>query len=173
MDILENMRKMLEAGEISKEDIERAFPKLKESDDEMIRKEIISIVKEYGRICEKEGDPCCTINDCLAYLEKQKDKVVKFDHDREQKPAGWSEEDEKMRKSIINDLENAETDDEDVQKELNEMVAWLKSLRPQPHWKPSKKQIDALNSIILTGSFSYVGQTQDLISLKDELKKLL
>ena len=40
------------------------------------------------------------------------------------------------------------------------------------HWKPSEEQINALNSIILTGSFTYVGQTQDLISLKDELKKL-
>ena len=43
----------------------------------------------------------------------------------------------------------------------------------QPHWKPSKEQIDALNSLILIGSFTYVGQVQDLISLKDELKKLM
>ena len=42
----------------------------------------------------------------------------------------------------------------------------------RPSWKPSEEQMNALNSIILNGSFTYVGQVQDLISLKDELKKL-
>ena len=59
-------------GEMQK-DFNGIFPELRESEDERIRKEIVSIVKQYGRICEKEGDPCCTINDCLAYLEKQKE----------------------------------------------------------------------------------------------------
>ena len=45
--------------------------KLIESESERIRKEIIFIIKEYGRLCEKEGDPCCTINDCLDWLEKK------------------------------------------------------------------------------------------------------
>lgn len=48
----------------------------------------------------------------------------------------------------------------------------LQNLRLQLHWKPSEEQIKALNSIILNGSFTYVGQVQDLISLKDNLKKL-
>lgn len=57
------------------EELESIFSELKESEDERIRKEIASIVKQYARICEKEGDPCeaSLINDCLAYLEKQKD----------------------------------------------------------------------------------------------------
>ena len=57
--------------------------------------------------------------------------------------------------------------------DCSELIERLKSLRPQPHWKPTKEQIDALNSIILNGSFTYVGQVQDLISLKDDLKKLM
>ena len=65
-----------------------------------------------------------------------------------QKPAEWSEEDENIRQSLINDLENAETEDEDVQKELNEKVAWLKSLRPQPHWKPSEEQMEVLERCV-------------------------
>ena len=52
---------------------ESIFAGLIDTFDERIRKEIVFIVKQYGRICEKEGDPCCTINDCLAYLEKIKD----------------------------------------------------------------------------------------------------
>lgn len=56
----------------TKDAIQTLIPELAESEDERIRKEIISIVKEYGRICEKEGDPCSTINDCLSYLENLK-----------------------------------------------------------------------------------------------------
>ena len=49
------------------------------------------------------------------------------------KPVEWSEEDEKIMQTIIKegDLKPSE-------------IAWLKSLRPQPHWKPSEEQMEAL-----------------------------
>lgn len=55
----------------------------------------------------------------------------------------WSEEDEKMLKSCITILEQTS----DVRNEwpLNKPeVDWLKSLKPQPHWKPSEEQMQAL-----------------------------
>ena len=126
-----------------------------------------------------------------AYLEKQKEQTGKkwiYEDDykaqldaeyqqgledgrKEQKPAEWSEEDEKIRQSLINDLENAETEDEDVQRELNEKVAWLKSLRPRPHWKPSEEQMEALETGI--ENTQHLAATHFLlVSLYDDLKKL-
>lgn len=74
----------------------------------------------------------------------------------------WGEEDEKIRQSLINDLENAETEDEGVQKELNEDVAWLKSLRPQPHWKPSEEQLSALSDVLEESKGSRLAVLKDL-----------
>ena len=83
------------------------IPELKESEDEKIRKEIIDIVKAYRANCVYEGTH--KFDDCLAWLEKQKeqnpaevvDESTKrlndnwmkqhFDDYKEQKPAEWSE----------------------------------------------------------------------------------
>lgn len=45
--------------------------KLQESDDENIRKEAISIIRQYNNICEKEGDKCEIVDKVIAWLEKQ------------------------------------------------------------------------------------------------------
>lgn len=70
MDILENMRKMLEAGKISKEDIERAFPVLKESEDERIRSEIVDFINRNA----ERGDDIEKSVEWIAYLENQKEQ---------------------------------------------------------------------------------------------------
>lgn len=49
--------------------IEEIFPELRESEDERIRKEIISIVKSYRENCITEGNH--RFDNCLAWLEKQ------------------------------------------------------------------------------------------------------
>ena len=76
--VLKTATQWIKDGCTDKEKIclECVFPELRESEDERWRKKTIFIVKEYGRICEKVGDPCCTINDCLVYLEKQKEPVL-------------------------------------------------------------------------------------------------
>lgn len=51
----------------------------------------------------------------------------------------WSEEDEIKLASLINYFEGDALDCS-----TEDMVRWLKSLRPQPHWKPSEEQIDKL-----------------------------
>ena len=104
-------------------DYETIFPELRESDDERIRKEIISALKfaNDGGVYDKH----------IAYLEKQK----------EQKPAEWSEEDKRDMAHIIRILDDcygygrhdlSKTDHENL-------VNKLKSLRPS--WKPSEEQI--------------------------------
>ena len=50
-------------------------------------------------------------------------------------------------------------------------IDFLKSLRPS--WKPSEAQMRALNEIICLGEISYVGQEEELIALKNKLKKLM
>ena len=70
---------------------------------------------------------------------------------KEQKPADWSEEDEK----IITALAKALIGSDSAEKIMLfdgvtiEMVSnWLKSLRPQPHWNPSEEQMEALEYVI-------------------------
>ena len=105
--------------------VEYIFPELRESEDERIRKEIIAFLKHYHT---GEGDSVTYDNDWLVYLEKQK----------EQKPAEWSEEDEKKigrLRSVVNQLASY-TDSLDVngdycEGDYAELDTWLKSLRPQ------------------------------------------
>ena len=60
---------------------------------------------------------------------------------KEQKPAEWSEEDEKM----IEQIRRIVFGDGSVKNGEREKIHdWLKSLRPQPHWKPSEEQLNAL-----------------------------
>lgn len=64
---------------------------------------------------------------------------VKTKKQEEQKPAEWSEEDENMLWNIISIVGESKSIQAD------EMLDWLKSLRPQSHWKPTKAMLDALN----------------------------
>lgn len=43
----------------------------------------------------------------------------------------------------------------------------------QEMWKPNKEQMEALNALSLYGGLSYVGQQNKLISLYQDLKKLM
>ncbi len=74
------------------------------------------------------------------------------------RPAGWSDEDEKIFRSI---LANGALDDK--------QITWLKSIRPQPHWKPSEEQMSALFEAHKRMSADY---HYPLITLYDQLKKL-
>ena len=101
----------------------------KESEDERIRKAI-----SYA-ICTAAHQDGTLINDvtkdeALAYLEKQK----------EQKPAEWSEEDKDYYDAIIAKLEVVQDD----ALLTDNQIDFLKSLRPQPHWKPSAEQMRAV-----------------------------
>ena len=61
----------------------------------------------------------------------------------------WSEEDEKMRNALLEWL-NPEKGGTKYSSyaQLAEWRNWLKSLRPQPHWKPSEDQMSMLLAVI-------------------------
>ena len=66
-------------SEYCKEKVEGFFPELAESEDERIRKEIISIVKSYRESCITEGNH--RFDDCIAWLEKLGKTLTKKDVD--------------------------------------------------------------------------------------------
>lgn len=115
------------------------------------------------------------IDDFLAYLEKQKEQKLASNTSsclncakwgkckggltpcsgwklktEEPKPAEWSEEDEKMRNNTILSLQSLIDDgiNDEFIKGVKDEITWLKSLRPQPHWKPSEEQMEALELAI-------------------------
>ena len=108
--------------------IDEVFPELKESEDDRIRKEMM--------IALKEAEDSIVLTpfkkkSWIAYLEKHK----------EQQPAEWSAEDEEMIDAMIDIVSHS------LYEPLcprEGMLAWLVSLRPYPHWKPSKEQMEAL-----------------------------
>lgn len=106
-----------------------------------------------------DGDAAQELKDILAYLEKQK----------EQKPAEWSEEDEQHREWILECLASGERKVPEYADQYRSAFNWLKSLRPQPHWKPSKEQIAALEYALGNGG-TY--NKEALKSLYEQLKKL-
>ena len=73
-----------------------------------------------------------TAQDCLAHL-----------------PAEWSEEDEKMLSSAIHLVElDARAASYVKNVPIKDVLVWLENIRnrfcPQPHWKPSQEQMEAL-----------------------------
>ena len=145
--------------------IDAVFPELAESEDERIRKWLIHYFTEVcDNVSEKEK------KGILAWLEKQgEQKSIEVRttgywnvQDIEQKPAEWSEEDEKMLNDILMCGEHHCYLDAGN-------IAWLKSLKDRYTWKPSEEQIDALHYVT---NFDYGGHKATLVSLYEQLKKL-
>jgi len=88
----------------------------------------------------------------------------------------WSEENEKMLEIVIANYEYMfdklrKGDDSDGIADHILIMDWLKSLRPQPHWKPSEEQMDALKDVAY-GTYQN-GDGPALRSLYEQLKKLM
>ena len=98
-----------------------------------------------------------------------------------QKPVKWREEDEDIINKILcicNDFkrsfEISPASTKVIQKDIDKIDSWLKSLRPQSHWKPSDEQMKALEESIMFLGTSWVSTRQfALESLYQELKKLM
>ena len=129
-------------------------PDLKESEDERIKKAISAAICGTTAISILEANGT-NLSDALSYLEKQKDsKVVKIDHDREQKPAEWSMEDAIAMKDIQMIISVSGRSE----KNKRDLCAWVAEHcnayplpeKLRPHWKPSEEQMKALNEIINT-----------------------
>ena len=154
----------------------------------------VAIIKETAKECLEQMKPS-EINvkalleaDRLASAEmtgrlKERNEILENPEKYNLcKPAEWSEEDEKMRQRIIRHIESEYQDwckdkygnseiISDGKESCRERIAWLKSLRPQPHWKPSEEQMEALKAVIDSPT-QYQCIENKLKTLYDELKKL-
>lgn len=172
--------------------LEFFFPELKESEDERIRR---GLLRFLGDIADKlfalHG---ISKNNALAYLEKQKEQKP-GDEDRymegymngmndalkDKQPAEWSEEDERMLEVISYKISQHQGNDDrslftpDEAEFIDGMKDKLKSLRPQPHWKPSEEQMGALKNAryMMSQSGDYYDTTAIIDSLITNLQKLL
>jgi len=90
-------------------------------------------------------------------------------------PAEWSKEDKKIYNRLVKHYEYLTTyciTTADRHIEIREELNFLKSLRPQPHWKPSEEEVNAFENL-LKGEFPnkiFPGAT--LANLLNKLKKL-
>lgn len=116
------------------------IPELRESEDEKVKKALLHLVKSQKElhfgIAEYDGVNWCDIVD---WLEKQKEH-----HHTE-----WSDEDEKMFNRVIESMIDYQAIAIDcgrsqIEKNAEEEIKWLKSIKPQLHWKPSEENIKDL-----------------------------
>jgi hypothetical protein len=85
----------------------------------------------------------------------------------EEKPAEWSEEDEKILEDIADFLKYPSVTPE--KKIRNKFISWLKSIKPN-HWKPSEEQ---LRAIINSAQGLYQCKEKEvLLDLYEQLKNL-
>ena len=162
-------------SESEKKKFEKMFPVLNENEDERIRKELISFVnKYYGEETKKEVLTYLEKQKPAEWSEEDErhlNTIIRAIHgagnitpiDGElaekwlkslperfnlQLKQEWSEEDEDMRDTIIRDLKRLGGDIVNVKPAYKAEIGWLKSIIPQPHWKPSEEQISALEYFI-------------------------
>ena len=92
-------------------------------------------------------------------IENYKEKSEK-----EQRSAEWTEEEIIMKGEITNLLQKSG--------HYEKESAWLKSLKPQSHWKPSDEQLEALKDAIRIKPFENPSNNL-LWELYEQLKKLI
>ena len=193
------IRRYINGEAVSDDEVFYAFPGLKESEDERTNRELsefissIKQISESGRttwaVREEDAGMCERF---LAYLERQKEQKkdnpledysrgynAGYYHgitDSEQKPAEWSEEDEKNYNLLLNHFRQAfeHRATSLTWEEIEKIYYFLQHLRPQPHWKPSGEQMKALNRTILLTNFGAEKERWDAMSsLYNDLLKLI
>jgi hypothetical protein len=187
-------QKMKEAGyewDTEKKELRKVEQKSTWSEeDEKIRKDLITYINS---IKGDTLDLTMRAHEWLCWLEKQKEKkpIIAVDSDQLLKilprTAEWSEEDEKMINLLIKIFEVnhpnghfkvnpiGTTSMEAIS--TKEIVDWLKSIKPQSHWKHSEEQMGALNyaycELFKRGENGEGSNcVHPLMTLIDDLKKL-
>lgn len=98
--------------------------------------------------------------------DEDKKELKKIEHESD-----WSEEDEKKIMWLVRLISTAgfrELDNDKMPCSRSELLDWLKSLKPQSHWKPSKEQMEALLDILHPDEPNFY----ELKSLYQDLQKL-
>ena len=146
---------------------EEMFPEIRESEDERIRKKLISYFSAVKGFSTLEYNYGISNEDAIAWLEKQ----------GKQKSAEWSEKEQQIIKDaacfILACVNTAETKEEE--KRLEELADKLQDLRPQKQWKPSKEQLYYLSwiaNIKLGDSVVEQEVSKHLNELYEQLKQL-
>jgi hypothetical protein len=135
-------------------DLQDLFPELKENEDERILEKLISYFSAVKGFSTLECNYGITNEEAANWLKSLKNKV--------QPTQVWSVEDKLMLMSCIEIMQTVDS--------TEEQQNWLKSLRPQNHWKPSEEQIKALYDAVFEN-----WETMDIDSLEslyNDLKKL-
>lgn len=131
-------------------------------------------------IQSEEDDDDAWLNDiiskaeCNLQLNKGEIDWLKSLKDRAQPQPRqeWSEEDENHVKSILSTIECCKAQFPNAQavvEAYNADIEWLKSLRPQSQWRPSDKQMKALDIAIRCGIQLGTWEEDALKSLYQEL----
>lgn len=151
-------------GLISEKCATDLFRDIKESEDERIRKELISLVEKGGCITSKKDRELA-----LAYLEKQKEQKPT----NSEKPKEWSEEDERMLNNCVSALKEG-ANGHAIVIDYGEHERWLNSLserfknQPKREWSEEDKNfIKELSNLLASiAKNNYVGRyyAPDLVS---------
>ena len=104
------------------------------------------------------------VNGIWFYVSKE---VLKYPNKELSQPE-WSEEDEKMLSDCIEAVGSMS-----VRSDVKTLRDWLKSLRPQPRWKPSEEQMAVLYDAISNLKHDNYKNIHVLESLYNVLQKLL
>ena len=150
-------------------EMEIIFPELKESEDEKIKKQIIYAIKEL-HVCDE------TKRKCIAWLEKQgEQKPVeenKGNNGGISPNSEWSEKDKRYLDNAITLLTRPNLACVEANDELRiKIVEWLKTYRILKSWKPTERQLSALDyHVKATCQTSW--QYKETKELLEQLKKL-
>lgn len=140
----------------------------KESEDEKIRKNIITFLDELFSLGKNTNFDKWSKSDCaewIAWMEKQ----------GEQNPA-WSEQDEANLQFAIDDFQFCVYNNQfpvvyNTEKH-KEVLASLKSLKERCTWKPSDGQMQALELVVQYHAFANTDNREKIVALFNDLKKL-
>lgn len=160
-EILAVVNQMVSDGQITQEVVEKYFPELRESKDEIMMRIIMNALIKVP-YSELDGLIPDTIRIWLEGKIKQ----------GEQKPAEWSEEVEAAISLLKHIAEEQEKDYCPYNaNNLRKAAQYLETCRPQSTWKPSDEQMVVLNDIIINGHLSNANE-RILKGLQEQLKKL-
>ena len=147
--VLQTAKQWIKDGCTDKEKIclESVFPELRESEDERIRAVLLKLVLGMREEIFTTADKLVTKPKVLAYLEKQKEsnRSISWTGEMlegklEQKPVGWSDEDEKRLDAVCELLENTSAIHPNYSHK--KLIIWLKSFRPQRSCSDCSKHLE-------------------------------
>lgn len=121
--------------------IENLFPEVQEVMDPRIKEAVLKMVHDTPN-GELEDSYSVRKEEVIDWLEKQAPKLDQY----------WSKEDELMIQDAIHWIQEFQKsdrckDENDMQNSVT-CENWLKSLKPQSHWKPTVEQMEALKYVV-------------------------